>query len=311
MNYRSERVDKNNIQDLIYLYKNAFEMDIRIEFLLEKFDSNFTGLSFTGFIAYDESNYPAAFYGVFPCLAFYNGKTMLVAQSGDTMTHKDHQGKGLFVRLAQETYELCKKEGVHLVFGFPNQNSYPGFTKKLSWNHFDDLYSYRIRVRGLSWYRINQFFKFPPEKHREWCYKIVSREKAGTPFVSSCTDWETPVVLHDKDFFQYKMYGSNYLIEIDGVSTWIKMDTDYLIIGDIEHCTEEEMKKVIIKLKQLARKMFIPYLRFLGSRNTWLANYFAKQGELMDATYAIGGVNFTNEIPLEKMKFTAADNDTF
>jgi hypothetical protein len=31
----------------------------------------------------------------------------------------------------------------------------------------------------------------------------------------------------------------------------------------------------------------------------------------MDVSYTVGGINFSNEIPLEKMKFTAADNDTF
>jgi hypothetical protein len=309
--YSFEKLSKNNLHDLIPIYQDAFGIEVSEEFLFSKQQTFFTGFKNVGFIAYDELQKPAAFYGVYPCFIDYQGKKYLVAQSGDTMTHSNHLGKGLFTILARKTYDYCKENGFHLVFGFPNQNSYTGFTKKLDWVHFDNVYSYRIRVRGLSWFRINQFFKFSTKKHKEWCHKIISRENVGTPFVSSCTDSETPVVLHDIDFFKYKSYGSNYLIEINGVGVWLKMEPDYLIIGDIENCNEQCLNEVITKLKRLARLMFIPYLRFLGSRNTWLANYFAKHGELMDSTYAIGGINFTDQIPLEKMKFTAADNDTF
>ena len=57
--------------------------------------------------------------------------------------------------------------------------------------------------------------------------------------------------------------------------------------------------------------MFIPHIRFQGSTNTYLAVFFAKHGKKLDVSHAIAGINFSNLIPLEKMKFTAADNDTF
>src|SRR6185295_4439504 len=89
---------------------------------------------------------PAAFYGVFPVLVLISGKEVLAAQSGDTMTHRDHQKKGLFIKLAQRTFETCREKGIELVFGLPNSNSYHGFTKKLNWQHKDDIGRFDLKL---------------------------------------------------------------------------------------------------------------------------------------------------------------------
>jgi hypothetical protein len=52
-------------------------------------------------------------------------------------------------------------------------------------------------------------------------------------------------------------------------------------------------------------------LRFHASSQTWGSAIFEKYGVAMEVKYPVGGINFTNEIPLEQLKFTGADNDTF
>jgi hypothetical protein len=227
------------------------------------------------------------------------------------MTHKDHGGKGLFTLLATKTYDYCKEQGFHCVFGFPNENSFPGFTKRLGWSHFDDLNPYVIRVKCIPWIRLKNTFHIPQSIHNKWCRTLLSKWKKGKPFKSSCYTEDTPVVNHSEQFFSYKTYEENYLIQVKGNNVWIKFDDTFLLIGDMEKCSEKEFINVIRKLKRIAFWMGLPHLRFHASSHSWGEEMFKKYGTPMDVSYPVGGINFSNEIPLEKMKFTAADNDTF
>ena len=310
-NYSFKKLHANCIKDLIPIYADAFGNKVTTDFLSAKQNTSFTGIENVGFIAYDEHKQPAAFYGVYPCMVYYQGKKYLAAQSGDTMTHSKHAGKGLFTQLAQKTYDYCKENGFHLVFGFPNENSFPGFIKRLGWSHFDDMTPYLIRVKCIPWIRLKNTFKLPESLHAKWCNLVLNRIKKGRPFISSAANHETPVVDHSDEFFAYKTYSENYLVQIKGINLWLKFDDTFLIIGDIEKCTEQTFLVVINVLKHISFFIGLPHLRFHASSNTWAEEMFKKYGTPLEVKYPIGGINFTNEIPLEKMKFTAADNDTF
>lgn len=309
--YSFERLSAKNMQDLIPIYSDAFGIDVSLDFLRAKQNTSFTGFERVGFIAYDDQNQPVAFYGVYPCLIEFQGKKYLVAQSGDTMTHSKHVGKGLFTLLATKTYEYCKENGFHLVFGFPNENSFPGFIKRLGWSHFDDLTPYVVRVKCIPWIRLKNTFHLSQSIHNKWCRRQLAKLKKGQPFKSSCYLEDTPVVNHSEQFFSYKTYEKNYLIDVKGISVWLKFDDTFLIIGDIEKCPEQKFLEVIKALKRIAFCLGLPHLRFHASSHSWGEEMFKKYGTPMDVCYPVGGINFSNEIPMEKMKFTAADNDTF
>ncbi len=309
--YSFEKLSGDNIGDLVPIYKSAFHKGISKQALEQKFDTSFTGFKNVGFIAYSSENEPAAFYGVFPCMADYNGVKYLVAQSGDTMTHSKHTGKGLFTTLAKMTYDYCRANGVHLVFGFPNQNSYPGFTKKLDWIHFDDMHAYLIRVKCIPWQRVKRLFGLPEILHQKWGNFILSLCKKGLAFQSSCSD-DGVVVGHSKDFFDYKTYARNYLIQIEGVNVWLKFNEQFLLIGDIEKCTDEKFISVIRRLKLLSFFLGLPHIRVHCSTGVWIEQKFMDSGaQKMEVSYPAGGVNFSGIVPLERMKFTTVDNDTF
>ena len=309
--YSFERVSENNVADLLLIYKDAFDKELNLEVFKQKQNTKEFGDSYVGFIAYDQNKNPAAFYGVYPCKIEYEGVKYLSAQSGDTMTHSAHIGKGLFTQLALKTYVYCQENGFHLVFGFPNENSYPGFIKKLGWSHFDDMTPYLIRVKCIPWIRLKNTFKLPQALHDNWCNFVLNKLKKGQPFKSSAFTVGTPVIDHSKEFFAYKKYAINYLVQLNGINVWLKVDDRFLIIGDIDSCAETEFIKTIQGLKKIAFKMGLPHLRFHSSSNTWGQNMFNKFGFPMEVNYPVGGINFTNEIPLEKLKFTGADNDTF
>lgn len=111
--YRFERLSNENLHNLVSLYQDCFHLKIDKDFLIKKYNTRSFGAQFIGFLAFEETtNACAGYYGVFPMTAQVKGGTMLIAQSGDTMTHPNHQGKGLFTELANDGYTLFKmKDG--------------------------------------------------------------------------------------------------------------------------------------------------------------------------------------------------------
>ncbi len=76
----------------------------------------------------------AAHYVTIPMRANVNGKLEKGLLSLNTATHPAHQGKGLFTKLAQATYERAAREGFGFVVGVANANSTHGFIRKLGFS---------------------------------------------------------------------------------------------------------------------------------------------------------------------------------
>ncbi len=83
-----------------------------------------------GYDAY-ANNELAAHYVTIPVVYTINGIATKGLLSLNTATHPHHQGKGLFTQLANKTYTLGKELGYQFIIGVANQNSTPGFLKKL------------------------------------------------------------------------------------------------------------------------------------------------------------------------------------
>lgn len=73
----------------------------------------------------------AAHYATIPVEAIAFGRRVRGLLSLNTATHPTHQGKGLFTRLAEQTYARAHELGFEFVVGVANANSTPGFTRKL------------------------------------------------------------------------------------------------------------------------------------------------------------------------------------
>lgn len=73
----------------------------------------------------------AGHYVTIPMKAMVNGSMEKGLLSLNTATHPDHQGKGLFTKLAKATYVRAAEEEYGFVIGVANANSTHGFTKKL------------------------------------------------------------------------------------------------------------------------------------------------------------------------------------
>ncbi len=99
----------------------------------------------------------AAIYTAMPVFFNINRHKAIALQSIDTITDANHRGKGLFPKLATKLYDDAEANGLELVYGFPNENSAPGFFKKLQWVSFGEA---PFMLKPLSFrYFINKFFK--------------------------------------------------------------------------------------------------------------------------------------------------------
>ena len=93
-----------------------------------------------GFNAYDGETL-AAHYVTQPMQAVVRGVKMKGLLSLNTATHPEHQGKGLFVKLANQTYSYAAEQGYDFVIGVANQNSVHGFTKKMGFQLVGQLHA--------------------------------------------------------------------------------------------------------------------------------------------------------------------------
>jgi GNAT superfamily N-acetyltransferase len=73
----------------------------------------------------------AAHYAIIPRRYRCGARVFQAALSVNTATHPDHQGKGLFTKLANATYQAAVDRGVSFVVGVANANSVGGFVRKL------------------------------------------------------------------------------------------------------------------------------------------------------------------------------------
>jgi len=310
MEYRYKRVDESCCNDLVRLYESAFKQTTTVAYYQNKFNTDYLGVKHLGYLAYDEKNEPAAFYGVFPYMMEYKGKQYLAAQSGDTMTSPAHGGKGLFTTLAKMTYELAKQEGIQFIFGFPNENSYPGFVKRLNWTHKENMINYETSVLTFPCAAIAKKFSFLAPLHRAYTKLVLQFFKAEKSFINnSAVTFEHGGVYRSKEFFSYKSFYNNHLVSIGDRTAWIKVD-GALLVGDVELKEANDVELIEKKLKRLAFWLGCNKIMFPVGKDTAWDILLKGKVNSKEGIY-IGYLDLQSGLPLENFKFVLADFDTF
>lgn len=137
MNYKIEIGDYStprSITQLRELFDATYGVDKAIklssEFLKWQYLDNPNG-KVVSFNAWAEDGEMAGHYATIPVKMMLGGKVEMGLLSLNTATHPKHQGKGLFTKLANATYDYAKENGYKFVIGVANANSTHGFLKKL------------------------------------------------------------------------------------------------------------------------------------------------------------------------------------
>jgi hypothetical protein len=304
-----ERLCAANLADVEKLHTAVYDKVPAPGMFFKKYNTTFTGLMYTGFIAYDQSNMPVAFYGVIPCYINLEGERILAAQSADTMTHPDFRNRGLFVELANLTFKLCRNEGIRVLFGFPNQNSLPGFIGKLGWQTTERMDCFIIPSGSFSWPMVMRklsFLKGAYLAYREKQIEKYALKQNG--IINSVIADGFAGVERDKKYLAYKTYNRTYVIKINAAIIWIKTNHE-LLIGDML-VEPKDFDEAIAELKKLALKLGLSEIHFQASPCTVLHGLFAERFKSIPSFPVIFKV-FDDGLKTDQIKFTSADIDTF
>jgi len=130
--------DKVSLKKYETLFFTAFGgHGVSADVLKWQYDENPIGKA-VGFNAI-YGNQVVAHYVTIPVIHLINGHNKQGLLSLNTATHPQHQGKGLFKKLANKTYEKGAELGYSFVIGVANHNSVYGFTKKLGFQNLGKL----------------------------------------------------------------------------------------------------------------------------------------------------------------------------
>ena len=307
--YSFIKLDENNIKDLIFLYNYCFGFEPTKQELLQKHLNCNGKHKFVGFIAYTADHKPAAFYGVFPQIINFQNRDYLVAQSGDTMTHPDHQKKGLFIALAKHTFEYCKTINISAIFGFPNSNSYPGFIRKLNFTELDRLEGNSFLENRFEYARL-----FPGNKNKynrfvSYCLKKIF--KPGDFFENSNSNSEVAYVKHDELYFNSKFKKTNLILKVKGIDVFLKIYGNTISIGDFNSVDISEIETVVKSLKKWCFFLGLRFLNFDATPNSFITKKLKGLNPLEYETNRSIFLVLDPNIPFSKVEFLGSDIDVF
>jgi len=307
--YTIERLRKSNLCDLDKLHTAVYGKHQSAGYFEKKYDTTYLGVEYIGYIAYDNSRVPIAYYGVIPCFIRYNDQLYLGAQSVDTMTHQKYRFKGLFVQLANLTYDLAKEEGISFIFGFPNQNSLHGFLVKLKWQMTEMMDCYIIPVGIIPAEGIARKLPFTRKLYKKYQQYVLQDYLVDAKGIeNSAFKDHFAGVNRNAGYLQYRTYSETQVIKVDKALLWIKIQNG-LIIGDI-NCEIADFDDMMENLYKLAFKLGLKSIQFHTSHQTQLAALFSERYEAQPSFYVLFK-NLGSNLPLDKIKFTFADIDIF
>lgn len=129
----------DKLQEMLEMTEEYYGADNDIskkEFIEHQYFANTAGNACIK-LAYDsEKNMLAGQYVVIPVNIKVNRNIYPAILSLNTLTRTQYRGQKIFVTLADEVYDECRKNGFKFCYGAPNPNSHPGFIKRLG---FQDI----------------------------------------------------------------------------------------------------------------------------------------------------------------------------
>lgn len=303
--YSFHRIDASHYKSLQQLLFAAFDQELPLSRFEHKYNTARFGCMHIGYIAYhDETAEPAAYYGVFPCLGTINGKSTLMAQSGDTMTNPKHGRKGLFVALANATYALAKEENIEVVFGFPNANSFPGFKKRLNWQFQGTMLPYvYVKPQGLSQKVLRKLKLSSTKETAIPAHLVVPAAEYQSLAIESTT------LSKDLDFYHYKKWNGASCIQLEGKQVLVKCVGDSIHLGYIPNWVKstEDLTQL---MEQLMEALHANSVHFYLSENhpmAALCQPFLREQEGLP----VGLLALNNGHDFSQLFFESADFDTY
>lgn len=306
--YENRLLSKDDAKNMPSLYRSAFDIKVPAEYVLKKFFHPYQKIR-ASFVTVYESM-PISFYGVIVQKVRFRDTVFYIGQSCDSMTHKQHGGKGYFVTLAERTYTTLKEQGISYVYGFPNTTIYNLRIKKLKWIHSENINYYKDSVKAIPLSKVAKKFSFLRLTYLSYCSKLLRKySSCASQFDNSNFSEEDGAVIHDSDYYDYKKSNDKFIINIHGVNVWIKID-GFLWVGDIQKAEYELFVKVVSELRVIAKITGCSYVGYHFQENSYndkmLSKLFAPNSQI-----PLGFKYLSEETEKFKFKFCGADFDTW
>jgi len=101
-------------------------------------------------VAENDGGELVAHYALCPVPVMLGNKQVMGAQSLDTMISRDHQRKGLMIRLASKCYQDAVDMGIELIYGYPNERSLLPLVKGLGFTSLGPIKCYELIFGSIS-----------------------------------------------------------------------------------------------------------------------------------------------------------------
>lgn len=108
-----------------------------------------------------------------PKRLWFEGKEVLWAEIGDTFTDHAFRHRGMFASLVDATRQRAQTAGYKIIYGLPNEQSAPGYIKKLNFGIKQNLdlvnCTLALRSHGIAWWLGSR------KPHGSWLFsKIIA-----------------------------------------------------------------------------------------------------------------------------------------
>jgi len=307
--YTIERLCKNRFDDLDKLQRAIYRKPHAPGYFAKKYNTAYTGVENVGYLAYNDKHEPIAFYGVIPYFIRYRDQLYLAAQSADNMTHPTYRFKGLFVQLANLTFDLAREEGISLIFGFPNQNALHGFLVKLKWHLTEMMDCYNIPVGIPPLENLARKMPITRNMYQKYQQQVLKKYLVNAKGIeNSVFKDDFAGVNRNSHYLNYRGYHDTRVLKLGKAYLWVKIRNG-LIIGDVT-CEREDFYDMMQQLHKLALKLGVHRIQFHTSHQTHLANLLAEKYESIPSYYVLFK-DLSSGIPLDRIKFTYADIELF
>ncbi len=170
-------MSQQEVQLLLNLFNKVFEKDRTLEVMLNQYTNNPLGYSYHSFFTDDGAIQGAITY--IPAYYYYGDERKVFVNSVDTMIAKEYRDAYELLELIDSGYQTMKDDGVSLVYGYPNDKSFPVYMKSKTMNSIGKMRTFCLpfRIGGIK--KSLSALNFLSEAFA-FCYVGISTLFAGT-----------------------------------------------------------------------------------------------------------------------------------
>lgn len=308
--YTYHPLDDSRFGHVQYLFREVFGKRVSLDYLRAKYDTSWTGRRHLCYLAYHDGA-PVAFYGALPQEFIHQGQTFLAAHTCDSYTMPAHQRKGLHKALALRTYDLMREQGIRFVYAYHSENTYHS-CKKLNWKEGKTMRGFWVPTGTAPWGKAWRRLPLLKGAHHARVRKVLTALQSADAAERWATDRphdDRMRVHYRPEFFAYKTFTPNAIVEIAGARFWIKAEA-FISVGAVQFEAPEQLHAGIAELRQLGRRLGLSQILFQTAPDSAL-NACLEQHHAGFDTWLVGYLDFEAGIPFSDWEMRFGDLDTF